>query len=120
MRCLIVDDSPGYLAAARWLLEREGVTVVGVARDGDEAMRSVETLQPEVILVDINLGGESGLDLVGRLARTEAGGSSRIIMISVHDEEDYRDLIADGPAVGFLPKAALSSRAIQRLLEHAD
>ncbi|MEW2507807.1 response regulator [Amycolatopsis sp. CA-161197] len=116
MRCLIVDDSPGFLAAARRLLEREGVTVAGVARGGAEALRSVAELRPDVVLVDIDLGGESGLDLVVRLAHTDAGGSSDIIVISTHEEEDYRDVIAEGPAVGFLPKAILSAGAIRGLL----
>ncbi|WP_239155166.1 response regulator transcription factor [Amycolatopsis sp. FDAARGOS 1241] len=117
MRCLIVDDSPDFLAAARRLLEREGVTVAGVASDSAGALRSVEDLRPEVVLVDIDLGGESGLELVGKLDRTPAGGESRIIVISTHAEEDYHDVIAAGPAAGFLSKSSLSARAIHQLLE---
>lgn len=119
MRCLIVDDSPGFLAAARRLLEREGVTVAGVASDSAGALRSVVDLRPEVVLVDIDLGGESGLDLVTRLNRTDAGRAARIIVISTHAEEDYDDLIAAGPATGFLAKTALSARAIRALLDAA-
>ncbi|MFI5614384.1 response regulator transcription factor [Amycolatopsis sp. NPDC051903] len=117
VRCLIVDDSPDFLAAARRLLEREGVTVAGVASDSAGALRSVEDLRPEVVLVDIDLGGESGLELVSKLDRTPAGGESRIIVISTHAEEDYHDVIEAGPAAGFLSKSSLSARAIHQLLE---
>jgi CheY-like chemotaxis protein len=67
MRCLIVDDSPRFLDAARGLLERQGITVVGVASNSAEALERTEELQPDVTLLDIDLGGESGLELARRL-----------------------------------------------------
>jgi DNA-binding NarL/FixJ family response regulator len=112
---LIVDDNPRFAASARRLLERQGITVTGVASTGEEALRRVGELRPDVVLVDIDLGGESGLELAGRLNHQEAHGA-RIILISSHAEEDYRDLIAASPAVGFLPKETLSARAIHDLL----
>lgn len=117
VRCLIVDDSDGFLSAARRLLERQGIVVAGVASNGAEALLRVEELQPDVVLLDIDLGGESGLELAERLAHRMAG--ARIIMISTHAEQDYRDLVAASPAVGFLSKATLSARAIQGLLDNA-
>ena len=68
MRCVIVDDNLGFLHAARLLLEQEGLQVVGVATSGDEALRAVTELRPDVTLVDIDLGGESGFDVARRLA----------------------------------------------------
>lgn len=117
VQCLIVDDNPGFAASARRLLERQGITVVGVASTGDEALRRVGELRPDVVLVDIDLGGESGLELAGRLNRQDLG--TRIILISSHAEEDYRDLITASPAVGFLAKDILSARAIHDLLAGA-
>src|SRR5688572_6523961 len=67
MRCLIVDDSPRFLEAARGLLEREGIVVVAVATNGADAVQCAAELGPDVILVDINLGGQSGFDVVRRL-----------------------------------------------------
>jgi two-component system nitrate/nitrite response regulator NarL len=113
-RCLIVDDSVGFLSSARRLLERQGVVVAGVASSGAEALLRLAELQPDVVLLDIDLGGESGLEVAERLDRA---GSPRIIMISTHAEQDYRDLIAASPAVGFLPKTSLSAQAIQELLD---
>jgi DNA-binding NarL/FixJ family response regulator len=116
LRCLIVDDSPRFLAAARGLLEREGIMVVGVASNIAEAMQRADELRPDLTLVDIGLGNESGFELARRLSREESPPPSRVILISAQAEEDYTDLIAASPAVGFLPKAALSARAIRDLL----
>jgi DNA-binding NarL/FixJ family response regulator len=114
LRCLIVDDSPRFLDAARGLLERQGISVVGVASTSAEALACSAELRPDVTLVDIDLGGESGLELARRL---HGGvGSGPVILISTHAEQDYAELIAASPAVGFLPKTALSAEAIRGLL----
>jgi DNA-binding NarL/FixJ family response regulator len=113
LRCLIVDDSPRFLDAASGLLEREGVTVVGVASSGAEALKRAAELQPDVTLVDIDLGGQSGFEVVRRLNRQAL---TCAILISTHAEEDYADLIAASPAIGFVPKTTLSADAIHELL----
>ena len=116
LKCLIVDDTPAFLAAARGLLERQGVSVVGTVTTGAEALQQAAALRPDVILVDIDLDGESGLELARRLHQDGGGARSPVILISTHAVEDYADLIAAGPAVGFLPKISLSADAIQDLL----
>jgi DNA-binding NarL/FixJ family response regulator len=116
LRCLIVDDSPHFLAAARGLLERQGMTVVGVASTSAEALERVRELRPDVTLVDIDLGGESGLELARRLHRQAGPAQARVILVSTHAEEDYAELIAASPAVGFLSKSTLSAGAIHDLL----
>ena len=62
---LIVDDNWLFLEAARDRLEREGLRVVGVAATSAEALRRVEELRPEVVLVDVMLGVRAGLSLPG-------------------------------------------------------
>jgi DNA-binding NarL/FixJ family response regulator len=117
MRCLIVDDSHLFLDAARALLEREGVHVIGVASTTVEAFQLVKELQPDVTLLDIQLGGESGFELARRL-HSEAGVSpARMILISTNAEADYADLIETSPVVGFLTKTSLSAGAIRDLLD---
>jgi DNA-binding NarL/FixJ family response regulator len=112
-----VDDSPAFVRAARNLLEREGVTVVGAASSSDEAVMQAVALRPDVTLVDINLGRQSGFDVVSRLRRETNQPTSRAILISTYSEQDYADLIAASSAVGFLPKSALSADAIRDLLQ---
>jgi CheY-like chemotaxis protein len=120
LRCLIVDDSPRFLDAARGLLERQGITVVGVASNSAEALQRAEELRPDVTLLDIDLGGESGLELARRLHRHPGLVPAPVILISTHAEQDYAELIAASPAVGFLPKTALSAGAIRDLLAGND
>ncbi len=113
VRCLIVDDNASFLDAAASLLEREGLDVVGVASTIDDALARVEELRPDVVLVDISLGSDSGFDLVRRLA--DGDGSLPVILISTHAESDYADLIAATPAAGFVSKSELSALRIREL-----
>lgn len=116
MRCLIVDDSTRFLEAACTLLAREGIAVVGVASTSAEALERARVLQPDVILLDIVLGGASGFDVARRLLADERGPRPRVILISTHPEDEFADLIEASPAVGFLPKSQLSGSAIREML----
>jgi DNA-binding NarL/FixJ family response regulator len=116
IRSLIVDDNHSFLEAARALLEREGLTVAGVATTSDEALRKAETLRPDVALVDISLGEESGFDLARRLVDGDPDHETVVVLISTSAEADIIDLIAESPAAGFLPKADLSANAIRRFV----
>jgi CheY-like chemotaxis protein len=116
LRCLIVDDNPGFLQAARALLEQEGLRVVGLASTGAEAARRAAELHPDVTLVDIDLGAESGFEVVRRLFDDPAVGPGQLILISAHAEDDFADLVQASAAVGFIVKPALSATAIVRLL----
>ena len=115
LRCVIVDDSPDVLRAATEFLHGEGIAVVGVATTGEEAVSLMEEHEPDVMLVDIALGPESGFDLVRRLVQRVDTAGRRTILISTHDEADFADLIEASPAIGFLPKSELSAAAIHRL-----
>ncbi|MEV4342860.1 response regulator [Actinoplanes sp. NPDC049596] len=110
LRCLLVDDNEHFLTAARDLLEREGLVVAGTAAHLADAVRRAADLGPDVALVDINLGGESGFDVARRLAPTP------VIMISTHAGDDYADLIEESPAIGFLSKLHLSAAGVEALL----
>jgi CheY-like chemotaxis protein len=113
---LIVDDNPGFLRAARGLLEQEGLRIIGVASNSEEAIRRVADLHPDVTLVDIDLGGESGFELARRLFDDPHLDPGQLILISAHAEEDVVDLIETSPAIGFLGKPALSAAGIESLL----
>lgn len=116
MRCLIVDDSVGFVDAARGLLECEGITVVGVAATSADALQLFEELRPDVTLVDINLGSENGFDVAEHLHRIGGSSPSPVILISTHAEQDFADMIETSPAVGFLSKSALTCGAIHDLV----
>jgi DNA-binding NarL/FixJ family response regulator len=115
-RLLIVDDNAEFLEAAKALLERQGCEVVAVASTGTEALRLARELQPDVALVDIDLGPESGFDVATRLS---AGNGHKVVLISAYGEAEFADMIATSPALGFLPKAELSARSIGDVLDRA-
>jgi DNA-binding response OmpR family regulator len=116
VRCLIVDDNTGFLDAARGLLEQQGVTVVGVATTGAEAVRSAALLRPDVTLLDVDLDGESGFDVARRLTHGSGSDAGLLIMISAQSEDDVVDLLEGSPAIGFVGKPDLSAEAIERLV----
>jgi DNA-binding NarL/FixJ family response regulator len=116
LTCLIVDDNAPFLKAAQDRLEREGVSVVAVASTGDQALAYAGALRPDVVLVDIDLGPESGFDVAKALARSLGESAPRVILISTYAEKDFSELIATAPARGFLSKTALSRAAIEDAL----
>ncbi|MCW2913162.1 MAG: putative transcriptional regulator [Actinomycetia bacterium] len=116
LRCLIVDDNDHFLAVARDLLERQGISVVGVASTSADALARVDDLRPDVTLVDIDLGQESGFDLARRLDAASYAQRPSVILISAYAEKDFADMIADSPAVAFLSKSDISGRAIHDIL----
>jgi DNA-binding NarL/FixJ family response regulator len=113
LSCLIVDDSLQFLQAARSALELDGLAVVGVAATASDALERVDELRPQVVLVDIDLGEDSGFDVARRVARTPR---TSVILISTYAEDDYAELIAESPAAGFISKSELSAHAVHRLL----
>ena len=120
MRCLIVDDNADFVDAARGLLESQDITVVGAASSSAEAVRCYTELQPDVTLVDINLGGESGFDVVEQLHRAGSPAPTPLILISTHAAQDFADMTATSPAVGFISKSDLTARAIRDLIRESD
>ena len=119
LRSLIVDDNAHFLSAARALLEREGIAVVGVASSCAEAVQLASELQPDVALVDIDLGDESGFDVARRLAALNGPELAPVVLISAYPEADFAELIAASPAVGFLAKADVSATKIREVLASA-
>ena len=115
LRCLIVDDNASFLEVASTLLARQGLTVAGVASNAADALRLARELRPDVVLVDIMLGGESGFDVARQLAAGDGSGPT-VILVSTHAQTDFADLIDEAPAVGFVPKSELSAEAIRRLV----
>jgi CheY-like chemotaxis protein len=115
-RCLIVDDNPEFGERARGLLERQGLIIVGVATSIADAVRRVGELTPDVALVDVRLGDESGFDLARRLVDGVTHPGLRVILISTHEASEFDDLIEGSPAAGFIAKTELSADAIRRVL----
>jgi DNA-binding NarL/FixJ family response regulator len=113
-RVLIVDDHPSFRATARVLLEAEGFDVVGEAADGASALTEAGRLQPEVVLLDVQLPDIDGFDVAARL--TGHDGSPVVILVSSRDSSDFGPLVTRSGARGFVPKAELSGDRLHALL----
>jgi CheY-like chemotaxis protein len=115
LTCLIVDDSPEFVEAAMQLLAEDGVSVVAVATGSDEAVAEALALRPDVALVDIDLGAESGIDAARRLAGLPDGGPP-VVLISAESGSELAELVDASGALGFVSKTDLSGDAIRKLL----
>jgi CheY-like chemotaxis protein len=116
-RVLIVDDHPSFLASASALLESEGYLVVGTAAGGYAALAAVDTLGPDLVLVDVHLPALDGFEVTRRLV-----GRSRppvVVLTSSRDAADFGARVAASGAAGFVGKAELCRSALQAVLEAA-
>ena len=116
LRCLIVDDNESFLEIAAASLAGEDLDVLGTATTSAEALRQVAEQQPDVVLVDVNLGEESGFDLARRLVERFPQLASGVVLISTRAERDFGGLIEASPAAGFVPKTRLSAEAVRELV----
>ena len=95
-RVLVVDDQAPFRAAAKAVVSMTaGFEVVGEARSGEEALSMVEDLAPQLVLMDINMDGMSGIEATRRI--TEAHPEVRVILLSTYDQDD---LPADARSCG--------------------
>lgn len=122
VRLLIVDDNERFLAASRAILQRQGLEVIAVARSSAEGLLRAQLLRPDLVLVDIGLGEDSGFELVRQLASDDDTADLNVILISTQSEDDFAELIRESPAVGFVSKWELSRFAIEEVLRrfHRD
>jgi DNA-binding NarL/FixJ family response regulator len=112
---LIVDDHPGFRAQARALLVAAGYQVVGEAADGESGVRVARDLSPDVVLLDVQLPDITGFEVV-RLVHS-APDPPAVVLISSRDASDYGSRIGRSGARGFIPKAELSARTLEAVLE---
>ena len=112
---LIVDDHPSFRVTARALLEAEGYEIVGEAEDGEGAIEATHRLQPEIVLLDVQLPDIDGFDVAARLMSN--GSSPAIVLTSSREASEFGALIARSGARGFIAKADLSGAALAALLE---
>lgn len=109
---LIVDDDERFRGIARKLLECEGFEVVGEAEDGQGALDAVRELEPDVVLLDIQLPDRDGLEVAEQLS---GKGGPAVVLTSTRDECDFGAQLKASGARGFVPKDELSAERIAKL-----
>jgi DNA-binding NarL/FixJ family response regulator len=112
---LIVDDHPGYRAAARAVLEADGFEVVGETATGLEAVAEAARLRPDIVLLDIGLPDIDGIEVAQRITAAAGGEAPAVVLISSRDGAGCENVFANCGARGFIPKAELSGDAISAL-----
>jgi DNA-binding NarL/FixJ family response regulator len=105
LRILLADDHALVRAGLRALLEQmPGVEVVGETHDGQEALRLMGELRPDVALVDVSMPGLNGIETAARAAREHP--STRVLILSMHVDEEYVHRALSAGASGYLLKNA--------------
>jgi DNA-binding NarL/FixJ family response regulator len=115
---LLVDDHAGFRIQARALLVAAGYDVVGEAADGASALASARALQPEVVVLDVQLPDIDGFEVARALH--EGPDPPTIILISSRDASDYGGRIVRSPARGFVTKTELSAGILAAILGPAS
>lgn len=108
---VIVDDQPLLRAAFRQILELSGISVLGEAATGDEAVDVVARLQPDVVLMDVRMPGRDGLDATAELATRVP--ESRVLVLTTFDHDEYLDGALRAGAAGFLLKNATPEALVE-------
>ncbi len=111
---LIVDDHPSFRASARRMLEANGYSVIGEAADGEAAIAAAGELDPDLILLDVQLPDLDGFEVAERIAAS-AEGAPAIVLTSSHELSDFRQAVAESPARGFIAKCDLSGETFAEL-----
>lgn len=105
---LVADDHPVYReGVARAVRGCDGLELVGEAADGAQALAAIRRLAPAVAVLDLNMPGRDGLDIV-RALRDEPSSTRVIILSAEHDEDVIFDLVSAG-AAGYLSKSVTRS-----------
>jgi DNA-binding NarL/FixJ family response regulator len=104
MRCLIADDHPAVLKAVSTYLQEEGIEVVAQARNGRDALSKIETIAPEVAIVDLRMPQLSGIEVARQAAR--AGVATAVILYTGAADRALLSEAVDAGARGFVLKEA--------------
>jgi len=104
-RLLLVDDHAVVRSGLRMLLEGEpDMEIVGEAGTGAEALKAVEDLRPDVVLMDIGLPDQSGIDATRAIKRLNP--ATAVVALTIHEDEEYFFRMLEAGATGYVPKRA--------------
>ncbi|HEX9311766.1 MAG TPA: response regulator transcription factor [Actinomycetota bacterium] len=107
VRVLIVDDQEPFRLAARMVVEAtDGFEVVGDAESGEDSVEAAHELDPDLVLMDVNLPGINGLEATRRIL----DGSTRVVilLLSTYEEAEYAPRAAECGAAAYIPKSSFS------------
>jgi DNA-binding NarL/FixJ family response regulator len=104
VRVLIVDDQEPFRTAARMVVElTEGFEVAGEAGSGEEGVRLVDELRPDLVLMDIKMPGMDGLDATTQIVADHPG--ARVVVLSTYEAGEFEDRALEAGAIAFISKS---------------
>jgi DNA-binding NarL/FixJ family response regulator len=106
VRVVVVDDNREMLARATAVLTPT-CAVVGTASDGPSALKTVLTLHPDVVVLDISMPGMTGFEVAASLR--DAGSHAAIVFLTVHDESEFVEAAQSAGGIGYVVKPSLGS-----------
>jgi DNA-binding NarL/FixJ family response regulator len=114
VRVLIVDDQEPFRMAAKMVVEAtDDFDVVGEAETGEASVEMARDLQPDLVLMDVNLPGINGLDATRQIL---AEGADRVVvlLLSTYEEEEYAPRAAECGAAAYIPKAVFGPDRLEQ------
>lgn len=111
LKVLVVDDNDLFRKTAVSHLKKEkSFSIVGEGKSYDDALSMVEELRPDVAVLDVRMPGEFGLKTIGRLKKSHP--NLVVIILTLHDSEQYRTMAFDNGADRYILKINLYSELI--------
>ncbi|HEY4333909.1 MAG TPA: response regulator transcription factor [Ilumatobacteraceae bacterium] len=111
---VVVDDQQPFRSAAREVVDRlAGFTVVAEAESGEDAVAVVDALQPDLVLMDINMGGIDGIEAAARI--TAANPATMVVLLSTYDLSDLPPTARTSGAAAYVNKDDFGGRVLRRL-----
>lgn len=112
VRVLIVDDQLPFREASRMVVEMtDGFEVVGEAENGEQAVELASDLQPDLVLMDVQMPGIDGLEATRRI--TSVASPPHVLVMSTHESGDYEGPAKSAGAIGFVPKSQFSMDTLE-------
>ena len=113
-RVLIVDDNEEMLSRAAAVL-KSACVVVGAVKDGPAALKAAATLLPEVIVLDIGMGGMNGLEVASRLR--DSGSTAAVVFFTIHDDQEFIAAAKAAGGIGYVVKPRLAADLLHAVCE---
>jgi DNA-binding NarL/FixJ family response regulator len=114
IRTLLVDDSPEFIEAARLFLSSDNqIEIVGYALSGEDAIKQVERLSPDLVLMDLAMPCMSGLDATREIKSSPT--SPRVIILTLHDNLEYRTASRAVHSDGFVTKSEFGNLLLPQI-----
>ena len=114
VRVLIVDDQLPFREASRMVVDlTDGFEVVGEAENGEQAVELAASLDPDLILMDVQMPGIDGLEATRRIM--DSDDPPRVVVMSTHESGNFEGPALAAGAAGFLPKSAFGMDELEEL-----